>query len=153
LDPSKLHFVYLTRRKWVEDKTWPVFTLLGQSLGSMYLAWEAMSLFIPDLYIGASPSSYIRCIGTGLTFGHNRYDGLRFHLPRRCLAHSFTSHAPIHAPLPSVIHLSFSTPSNPNSDIYTLPNHLTHDAQPRPDTFNQHHQHFIYHAVPNTLNS
>ena len=31
---------------------WPQFTLLGQSLGSMYLAWEAMSKLIPDLYIG-----------------------------------------------------------------------------------------------------
>jgi alpha-1,2-mannosyltransferase len=36
----------------VEDSTWPRFTLLGQSLGSMYLAWEAASLLMPDLYIG-----------------------------------------------------------------------------------------------------
>jgi len=36
----------------VEEPTWPRFTLLGQSLGSMYLAWEAMSKFIPDVYIG-----------------------------------------------------------------------------------------------------
>jgi len=35
----------------VEDSTWPRFTLLGQSIGSMYLAWEAMSKLIPDLYI------------------------------------------------------------------------------------------------------
>ncbi|GLB38552.1 putative ALG11 mannosyltransferase N-terminus [Lyophyllum shimeji] len=51
LDPSTLHFVFLDSRRMVEDSTWPRFTMLGQSLGSMYLAWEAMSKLIPDLYI------------------------------------------------------------------------------------------------------
>ncbi|KAG6829127.1 hypothetical protein H0H92_005601 [Tricholoma furcatifolium] len=51
LDPNTLHFVFLNSRWLVEDKTWPRFTMLGQSLGSMYLAWEAMSKFIPDLFI------------------------------------------------------------------------------------------------------
>ncbi|KAJ4002142.1 mannosyltransferase [Lentinula boryana] len=51
LDPKALDFVFLNSRKVVEDSTWPYFTLLGQSLGSMYLAWEAMSKLIPDLYI------------------------------------------------------------------------------------------------------
>ncbi|KAF8273568.1 hypothetical protein EI94DRAFT_1769118 [Lactarius quietus] len=46
-----LHFVFLESRWLVEDSTWPRFTLVGQSLGSMYLAWEAMSKFVPDLYI------------------------------------------------------------------------------------------------------
>jgi alpha-1,2-mannosyltransferase len=54
LDPHSLHFVFLESRWLVEDRTWPRFTLLGQSLGSMYLAWEALSKFVPDLYIGAS---------------------------------------------------------------------------------------------------
>jgi len=52
LNPALLHFVFLNSRHMVEDSTWPRFTLLGQSLGSMYLAWEAMSKLIPDLYIG-----------------------------------------------------------------------------------------------------
>jgi len=52
LDPALLHFVFLNSRHMVEDATWPRFTLLGQSLGSMYLAWEAMSKLIPELYIG-----------------------------------------------------------------------------------------------------
>jgi alpha-1,2-mannosyltransferase len=52
LDPRSLHFVFLNTRHLVEDSTWPRFTLLGQSIGSMYLAWEAMSKLIPDLYIG-----------------------------------------------------------------------------------------------------
>jgi alpha-1,2-mannosyltransferase len=53
LAPDSLHFVFLESRRLVEDRTWPRFTLLGQSLGSMYLAWEAMSKFVPDIYIGA----------------------------------------------------------------------------------------------------
>lgn len=51
LDPSTLHFVFLKSRSMIEDSAWPRFTLLGQSLGSMYLAWEAVSLLMPDLYI------------------------------------------------------------------------------------------------------
>ncbi|KAF9262849.1 glycosyltransferase family 4 protein [Marasmius fiardii PR-910] len=51
LNPKKIIFVFLYNRKLVEDSTWPFFTLLGQSLGSMILAWEAMNKLIPDLYI------------------------------------------------------------------------------------------------------
>ncbi|THV05614.1 mannosyltransferase [Dendrothele bispora CBS 962.96] len=51
LHPGTLHFVFLDSRKLVEDKAWPHFTLLGQSLGSMVLGWEAMTKFIPDLFI------------------------------------------------------------------------------------------------------
>lgn len=57
LDPSTIHFVFLKHRHVVEDSYWPRFTLLGQSIGSMYLAWEAMTELMPDLYIG-------ECIGT-----------------------------------------------------------------------------------------
>ncbi|TCD65775.1 asparagine-linked glycosylation protein [Steccherinum ochraceum] len=49
--PSSLHFVFLHKRNLIEDKSWPRFTMLGQSLGSMVLAWEAMNKLIPDLYI------------------------------------------------------------------------------------------------------
>jgi alpha-1,2-mannosyltransferase len=59
LDGTKLQFVFLQSRRFVEDSTWPRFTLLGQSLGSMYLAWEAMSKLIPDLYIGENPACII----------------------------------------------------------------------------------------------
>ncbi|EKM49810.1 glycosyltransferase family 4 protein [Phanerochaete carnosa HHB-10118-sp] len=51
LSPDTLHFVWLRKRHLVEDATWPRFTLLGQSLGSMVLAWEAMNAIIPDLFI------------------------------------------------------------------------------------------------------
>ncbi|KAJ6615416.1 mannosyltransferase [Mycena sp. CBHHK59/15] len=51
LSPSTLHFVFMTRRILIEDSTYPRFTLLGQSLGSVVLAAEALSLFVPDAYI------------------------------------------------------------------------------------------------------
>ncbi|KAF8510347.1 mannosyltransferase [Hysterangium stoloniferum] len=51
LDPRTLHFVFLEYRNLVEDSTWPRFTLIGQSIGSMYLGWEAMSKFTPDIFI------------------------------------------------------------------------------------------------------
>jgi hypothetical protein len=55
LAPQSLHFVFLESRWLVEDRSWPRFTLVGQSLGSMYLAWEALSKFVPDIYIGVFP--------------------------------------------------------------------------------------------------
>ncbi|KAF9046273.1 glycosyltransferase family 4 protein [Panaeolus papilionaceus] len=51
LDPRSLHFVFLESRYLVEDSAWPRFTLLGQSLGSMVLAFEAARKILPDLYI------------------------------------------------------------------------------------------------------
>ncbi|KAI8986146.1 mannosyltransferase [Trametes punicea] len=51
LSPRTLHFVFLQSRHLVEDSAWPRFTLLGQSVGSMYLAYEAMTSLIPDLFI------------------------------------------------------------------------------------------------------
>ncbi|KAI0629783.1 mannosyltransferase [Trametes polyzona] len=51
LSPRTLHIVFLQSRSLVEESAWPRFTLLGQSLGSMYLVWEAMMNLIPDLFI------------------------------------------------------------------------------------------------------
>lgn len=52
LDSEMLLFVPLRRRYLVEDSTWPRFTLLGQSLGSVVLAYEAVSNgLIPDIWI------------------------------------------------------------------------------------------------------
>ncbi|TFY57112.1 hypothetical protein EVJ58_g7226 [Rhodofomes roseus] len=67
LSPQTLHFVFLNSRHLVEDSAWPRFTLLGQSLGSMYLAWEAMSKLIPDLFIDT--------MGYAFTFHVHRYAG------------------------------------------------------------------------------
>lgn len=46
-----IDFVFLTKRKWVEASMYPHFTLLGQSIGSLILGWEAISKFVPDIFI------------------------------------------------------------------------------------------------------
>ncbi|MBW0534617.1 hypothetical protein O181_074332 [Austropuccinia psidii MF-1] len=51
LNPNSLLFLPLTTRSWVEASRWPRFTLLGQSLGSMVLGYEALSRLIPDIYL------------------------------------------------------------------------------------------------------
>ncbi|KAJ7079583.1 mannosyltransferase [Mycena belliarum] len=51
LSPATLHFVFLTKRVFIEDSTYPRLTLIGQSLGSVVLVAEALSLFVPDAYI------------------------------------------------------------------------------------------------------
>ncbi|KAI4373888.1 hypothetical protein MLD38_011950 [Melastoma candidum] len=48
LFPPKVVFLY--RRKWIEDNTYPRFTMIGQSFGSMFLSWEALSQFTPKFY-------------------------------------------------------------------------------------------------------
>jgi len=45
--------VFLNSRYLVEGATLSIFILLGQTLESMYLAWEVISEFIPDLFVGA----------------------------------------------------------------------------------------------------
>ncbi|GAB0099499.1 GDP-Man:Man(3)GlcNAc(2)-PP-Dol alpha-1,2-mannosyltransferase [Sergentomyia squamirostris] len=44
-------FIYLNRRSFVEAAKYPHFTLLGQSLGSMWLGLEAAWKFPPDVLI------------------------------------------------------------------------------------------------------
>lgn len=42
VDAKRIQFVFLYRRRWVEAKRYPHFTLLLQSLGSVVLAIEAL---------------------------------------------------------------------------------------------------------------
>ncbi|KAM0246600.1 hypothetical protein ACHAQJ_010161 [Trichoderma viride] len=51
LHAPTIQFLYLSKRHWVLASKWPVFTLLGQSLGSIVLAWDAFSLMVPDIFI------------------------------------------------------------------------------------------------------
>ncbi|ONM01625.1 GDP-Man:Man(3)GlcNAc(2)-PP-Dol alpha-12-mannosyltransferase [Zea mays] len=46
--------VHLNKRKWIEASTYPHFTMIGQSLGSVYLAWEALTKFTPQFYFDTS---------------------------------------------------------------------------------------------------
>jgi len=52
LDSERIQFVMLKKRWLVEEATWPRFTLLGQSLGSIVLTYEALSQTVPDIFIG-----------------------------------------------------------------------------------------------------
>ena len=48
---QEVKFVHLKRRSWVEAKRWPRFTLLGQSIGSMFLGLEALTSLSPHVYL------------------------------------------------------------------------------------------------------
>ena len=51
INPATLHISYLSTRHLVLANTYPYFTLLGQSLGSLALAYDAFSLITPDIFI------------------------------------------------------------------------------------------------------
>ncbi|KAG9242356.1 glycosyltransferase family 4 protein [Calycina marina] len=51
LHAPTITFLYLTTRSWVLASSWPRFTLLGQSFGSLVLAWDAFSLLAPDIFV------------------------------------------------------------------------------------------------------
>ena len=49
-DSLSISFISLQTIKLVEAATYPRFTLLLQSLGSIFLGFEALFKFIPDIY-------------------------------------------------------------------------------------------------------
>lgn len=49
--PQPVEFVFLKRRRWVEASMYPYFTLLGQSIGSLVLGWEALNCYLPDIFL------------------------------------------------------------------------------------------------------
>ncbi|CAK7265577.1 asparagine-linked glycosylation protein [Sporothrix epigloea] len=51
IHPPNIAFLYLSTRHWVLASTWPHFTLAGQSFGSIIMAWDALSLLVPDIFI------------------------------------------------------------------------------------------------------
>lgn len=51
LDETNIDFVFLRKRYWVEAERYPHFTLLGQSLGSMVLGFEALLQYQPDVFL------------------------------------------------------------------------------------------------------
>lgn len=56
-EPS-ITFIYLRSRFFVEAKYYKMFTLLGQSIGSMVLGLEALIRFVPDIYIDSMGYSF-----------------------------------------------------------------------------------------------
>ena len=59
IETENLEFIYLHRRKWVEADTYPRFTLLGQSLGSMWLAFEALEKCCPDVFFDTMGYAFV----------------------------------------------------------------------------------------------
>lgn len=51
LHSPSIHFLYLTKRDYVLSSTWPRFTLLGQSIGSIFLAFDAFQLLVPEIFV------------------------------------------------------------------------------------------------------
>ncbi|XP_054001885.1 GDP-Man:Man(3)GlcNAc(2)-PP-Dol alpha-1,2-mannosyltransferase [Hylaeus anthracinus] len=92
----KIEFVYLHRRKWVEASMYPYFTLLGQSLGSIWLGIEALNSLVPDIYIDTMGYAFtyplFRYIGGCRVATYTHYptistDMLR-HIYRRVVSHN-----------------------------------------------------------------
>ncbi|XP_065218571.1 GDP-Man:Man(3)GlcNAc(2)-PP-Dol alpha-1,2-mannosyltransferase [Planococcus citri] len=57
--PESINFLYLHKRGWIEASKYPHFTLLGQSLGSIVLAFEALDLFVPDVCIDTMGCAFV----------------------------------------------------------------------------------------------
>ncbi|KRT80370.1 hypothetical protein AMK59_8724 [Oryctes borbonicus] len=55
---KSVKFIYLNKRRFVEARMYPYFTLLGQSLGSMYLGYEALQQLNPDIFIDTTGYSF-----------------------------------------------------------------------------------------------
>ncbi len=73
LDSSRLLFLPLSSRKLVDDGFWRHFTLLGQSIGSIYLATEAMGELIPDVFLDTMGYAFaypaVRCFAKHMPIG------------------------------------------------------------------------------------
>ncbi|KAI8870368.1 hypothetical protein GQ42DRAFT_178626 [Ramicandelaber brevisporus] len=51
IDSSRVVIIHLQRRDWVEARRYPVFTILGETLGSLVLGYEALNRVVPDIFI------------------------------------------------------------------------------------------------------
>ncbi|KAJ5257203.1 Glycosyl transferase family 1 [Penicillium angulare] len=51
LHPPRVVLLYLTTRKYVVSNSYPYMTLLGQSLGSLVVAYDAFTLLVPDVFV------------------------------------------------------------------------------------------------------
>ncbi len=51
LEGKSVQFVWLNHTEWLEAKRYPRFTLIGQTLGSIVTILEALSSFVPDVFV------------------------------------------------------------------------------------------------------
>lgn len=57
--PARVVFLYLTTRDYVLASRWPHFTLLGQSIGSLVLGWDALNLLPPDIFVDTMGYAFV----------------------------------------------------------------------------------------------
>lgn len=51
LQSPTITFLHLSTIQYVLSSSWPYFTLLGQSLGSLVLGFDAFNLLVPDVFV------------------------------------------------------------------------------------------------------
>ncbi|KAL4956960.1 hypothetical protein BDW69DRAFT_59002 [Aspergillus filifer] len=51
LHAPTVELLYLTTRKYVQSSMYPYVTLLGQSLGSLIVGYDAFNLLVPDIFV------------------------------------------------------------------------------------------------------
>lgn len=94
IDANRLEFIYLNQRKWVEAEKYPVFTLLGQSLGSMILGFEALLKFQPDIYIDTMGYAFtypiFKYIGKARVSSYTHYPTISTDMLRRVANRTLT---------------------------------------------------------------
>ncbi|KAM0282979.1 hypothetical protein ACHAQH_002790 [Verticillium albo-atrum] len=59
IHPPSLTLMYLSTKHLVLASTWTHFTLLGQSLGSMVMAWDAFQLLVPDVLVDTMGYAFV----------------------------------------------------------------------------------------------
>ncbi|XP_049941713.1 GDP-Man:Man(3)GlcNAc(2)-PP-Dol alpha-1,2-mannosyltransferase [Schistocerca serialis cubense] len=58
LHTDQVGFVYLRWRRLLEADRYPLFTILGQSIGSFLLGLEAILTYVPDIYIDTTGHAF-----------------------------------------------------------------------------------------------
>lgn len=66
LNPPRLIFLYLSTRDFLLASRWPYFTLLGQSIGSLIVGWDAFNLLAPDIFVDTMGYAFTLALSTFL---------------------------------------------------------------------------------------
>ncbi|KAK0792316.1 asparagine-linked glycosylation protein [Friedmanniomyces endolithicus] len=66
LNAARTCFLYLSTREYVLASKWPHFTLLGQSIGSLILGWDAVNLLVPDILIDTMGYAFVLALSKWL---------------------------------------------------------------------------------------
>jgi alpha-1,2-mannosyltransferase len=60
VDRERVVFIFVSQRRLVDPASWPRFTILGQAIGSLVVAYEAITHLVPDVWVDTmgQPFSY-----------------------------------------------------------------------------------------------